>query len=138
MTNQIFHSADGNTVIFHFDDPEAKGDIALKMSSYGLEIYLPDVNPNNAVAFIDLFHNKGSVGCDTAISRGKPEIHLFDPASDEPVSIVYFPDNHVSILLDDKMIRVQREFKHVFPDGEETKWHQVEYAMPEEEIDAEV
>lgn len=97
-------------IMFDFDDPEARGIVIVRPAQYGLEIILPAVS-HEANVFIDLFHTS-KIGMDSPLSRGKPEIHLFDACCDEPAVVASFlDDNRISIHINGQMEQQERRIE---------------------------
>jgi|GEM_PF-1902555 len=95
----------GEELIFHFDQPEARGTLVLRECAYGLEIVAPDLHPD-PVALLDLYY-AGAAHLDARGSSSETEpdpacqIIIHTPAqTEDALGRVRFFADHTEVDFD--------------------------------------
>ena len=73
---------DQQTYTIKLDTETAKGTVVIEESPYGLYIYLPQIDPNNPIALIDLFYDS-TQATEVGLGDKPPQIALFSPTQGE-------------------------------------------------------
>lgn len=87
-------------IVITFKQQDAYGKVIIRATHFGIEIVLPQVNEDKAVAHVDFF-TSSKAGEFVEHAGGVPQIQILDAnVDDEPVAVTYFNGGRTQIYID--------------------------------------